>query len=53
MKSQLIAHVNSYAAARVSGDPALQQFAAEQLSAFLDAVEITPKPTDAEPPTDD
>jgi hypothetical protein len=43
MKDQLITIVNSYAAARASGDTVLQQFAAQQLGAFLDAVEIVPK----------
>jgi hypothetical protein len=45
MKDQLITIVNAYAAARASGDTLLQQFAAQQLGTFLDAVEITAKPT--------
>ena len=45
MKDQLIAIVNAYAAARASGDTMLQQFATQQLGVFLDAVEITAKPT--------
>jgi hypothetical protein len=43
MQDQLITIVNSYAAARASGDTVLQQFAAQQLGAFLEAVEIVPK----------
>jgi hypothetical protein len=42
MKEQLITIINSYAAARYSGDSLLQQFAAQQLQSFLDSVEITP-----------
>ena len=57
MKDQLITIVNSYAAARASGDTVLQQFAAQQLGAFLDAVEIVPKgdanPTPEENPAND
>lgn len=49
MKEQLITIINSYAAARASQDGVLQQFATQQLQAFLEAVEITPKP--AEEPT--
>ena len=43
MQDQLITIVNSYAAARASGDTVLQQFAAQQLGAFLEVVEIVPK----------
>jgi hypothetical protein len=43
MKEQLIAIINSYGAARASGDALLQQLAASQLTAFLESVEITPK----------
>jgi hypothetical protein len=56
MKDQLITIVNSYAAARASGDTVLQQFAAQQLGAFLEAVEITAKPVNSVPeeaPTSD
>jgi hypothetical protein len=44
MKDQLITIINSYAAARASGDALLQQFAAEQLGAFLDGVVIVAQP---------
>lgn len=40
MKPQLIELINSYAAARLSGDSALMQFAAERLASFLDTVEV-------------
>jgi hypothetical protein len=53
MKDQLITIVNAYAAARASGDSMLQQFATQQLGAFLEAVEITAKPTPEEAPTND
>jgi hypothetical protein len=57
MQDQLITIVNSYAAARASGDTVLQQFAAQQLGAFLEAVEIVPKgeedPTPEENPAND
>jgi hypothetical protein len=45
--------VNAYAAARASGDSMLQQFATQQLGAFLEAVEITAKPTPEEAPAND
>ncbi len=45
-KEELISIINSYAAARTSGDPPLQQFAAERLQAFLNRVEITPIQTE-------
>lgn len=57
MQDQLITLVNSYAAARASGDTVLQQFAAQQLGAFLEVVEIVPKgdanPAPEETPTND
>jgi phage I-like protein len=40
MKEQLIKLINSHAAAYASGDELLRQFAAEQLSDFLNGVEI-------------
>ena len=49
MKEQLITIINSYAAARASGDTSLQQFAAQQLASFLEGVTITT----AEKPADD
>lgn len=41
MKEQLTQLINAYAAARASGDPLLQQFAAGQLQAFLERVELS------------
>ena len=41
MKEELITLLNSYAAARCSGDTLLQQFATGQLQAFLEQVELT------------
>lgn len=52
-KERLITIVNSYAAARASGDAMLQQFAAQQLGAFLEGVEITAKPAAEDSPTND
>jgi hypothetical protein len=46
MKDQLITIINSYAAARASGDALLQQFAAQQLGAFLDGVDIIAQTTE-------
>lgn len=43
MKEQLIELIETYAAAKLSGNSLLQQFAAKQVSAFLDGVELTPK----------
>jgi hypothetical protein len=40
MKETLLQLINSYAAARSSGDPILQQFAAGQLQTFLAGVEL-------------
>lgn len=51
MKQQLAQLIEAYAAARASGNPILQQYAAQQLQAFLDGVELT-QPTPEEP-TDD
>jgi hypothetical protein len=53
MKEQLIAIVNAYAAARASGDTLLQQFATQQLGAFLESVEITAKPIPKDAPAND
>lgn len=53
MKETLIQLVNSYAAARASGDPVLQQFAAGQLQTFLAGVElIEAQPTASEDSSD-
>jgi hypothetical protein len=43
MKEQLVQLIDAYAAARASGNGTLQQFAAQQLSAFLEAIEVTAK----------
>ena len=41
MKQQLAPLIEAYAAARASGNAILQQYAAHQLQAFLDGVELT------------
>ena len=41
MKEQLAQLIEAYAAAKASGNPTLQQFATQQLSTFLGAIEIT------------
>lgn len=48
MKEQLIEFIEAYAAARQSGNGVLQQFAAKQIAAFLEGVEIVAKPEPAE-----
>jgi hypothetical protein len=50
MKETLLQLINSYAAARSSGDPILQQFAASQLQTFLAGVELIETPTSAATP---
>lgn len=40
MKQQLIQLIEAYSAARQSGNAILQQYAAQQLQAFLDGVEL-------------
>lgn len=42
MKEQLAQLIETYAAARTSGNAALQQYATQMLSNFLQQVEITP-----------
>ena len=42
MKEQLAQLIEAYAAARPTGNAALQQFAARELSTFLESIEITP-----------
>ena len=49
MKETLLQLINSYAAARSSGDTILQQFAAGQLQTFLAGVELI----EAAPTTED
>lgn len=48
MKEQLIQLIDAYAAARGAGNAMLQQFAAQQLTAFLDQVEVNPIVVDDE-----
>jgi hypothetical protein len=43
MKDQLLELIEMYAAARVSSNLTLQQFAASKLQEFLTQVEITPQ----------
>jgi len=43
MKEQLVQLIDAYAAARASGNGTLQQFAAQQLSGFLEAIDVTAK----------
>ena len=40
MKQQLAELIETYAAARASGNATLQQFAAQQLSGFLGRIEV-------------
>lgn len=51
MKQQLIQLIEAFGAARQSGNAILQQYAAQQLQAFLDGVELTE--VTQEEPTDD
>lgn len=48
MKEHLIRLIESYAAARASGDPLLQQFAANHLREYLSRVELV-KATEEDP----
>jgi hypothetical protein len=48
MKEQLAALIESYAAARASGNGLLQQFATSQLSQFLQQVELIKPEASAE-----
>ncbi|MGA0848174.1 MAG: hypothetical protein ACO3PY_06175 [Pontimonas sp.] len=41
MKEQLASLIETYAAARASGDGTLQRFATQQLSTFLQGVDVT------------
>lgn len=50
-KEQLITAINSYAAARVSGDGPLLQMAAQALTTVVDSLEFT-EPESTEDPTD-
>ncbi len=48
MKEQLAQLIEAYAAARATGNPTLQQFATQQLSSFLDSIEVTAQQAIAE-----
>lgn len=51
MKEQLAQFIEAYAAARPTGNAMLQQFAARELSAFLESIEITSADTASSPVT--
>ena len=54
MKQELGRLIEAYAAARLSGNETLLKYAAEELSALLNKVEIeAPAPSTNEEPTDD
>ena len=46
-KSELIAVINSYSAARVTNDPILSQFAAQLLQEKVNSLEFTPETEEA------
>jgi hypothetical protein len=48
IKEQLAQLIEAYAAARATGIATLQQFATQQLSTFLDAVDVTAKEATAD-----
>ena len=48
LKSDLISAINSYAAARVTGDGPLMQMAADKLTAAIETLEFAPEPEPAE-----
>lgn len=52
MKEQLAQLIEAYAAARGTGNPTLQQFAAQQLSAFLSQIDVV-QAAPQEPPAED
>ncbi len=41
LKEQLVQWVEAYAAAKLSGNPSLVQFAAGNLSAFIESIELS------------
>lgn len=47
-KSELIAAVNSYAAARTTGDAQLQQFSASYLEQLIGTLEFSPEEAEKE-----
>ena len=47
-QSELIAAVNSYAAARTTGDAKLQQFSASYLEQLISTLEFSPEEAEAE-----
>lgn len=49
MKEQLFQLIEAYAAARPTGNAFLQRYAADQLTVFLDAIDILPKVQQTEP----
>ena len=53
MKEQLAQLIEAYAAARPTGNAALQQFAARELGTFLESIEITPSVKSTEVVDDD
>ena len=54
-KSELVSAINSFASARVSGDPNLQQFAASLVEQCIDSLEYAPEAVEEveEIPTED
>lgn len=50
MKEQLAALIEAYAAARGSGNSILQQFSAEQLTGFLQKIEVTEAASEQQEP---
>jgi hypothetical protein len=44
MKEQLVALIEAFAAAKATNNALLVQFAAQQLSSFLDAIDVSAKP---------
>ena len=46
MKEQLALLIETYAAARASGDVTLQRFATQQLNSFLQGIDISPTADD-------
>lgn len=47
-KSELVSAINSYAAARVSGDGNLLNFAGNLLSSFVESLEFAPEDNETE-----
>ena len=51
-QSELIAAVNSYAAARTTGDAKLQQFSASYLEQMISTLEFSPEEAEVEKPAE-